>query len=48
LEADARDTAAEVVARYTKDPALRATLAAGQMIDWNLPPDEVQGVGFGV
>lgn len=43
-ETDARFTASEVVARYTDDPALRAVLTAGQMIDWNLPPDEVAWV----
>ena len=40
-EMDARETAAEVVARYTDDPALQAVLTSGQMIDWNLPGDEV-------
>ena len=30
-----------MVARFTDDPALRAVLGGGQMIDWNLPPDEV-------
>ena len=39
-ERDARETAADAAARFTDDPALRATLSSGQMIDWNLPGDE--------
>mmetsp|Transcript_33263 Transcript_33263/g.106074 ORF Transcript_33263/g.106074 Transcript_33263/m.106074 type:complete len:288 (+) Transcript_33263:289-1152(+) len=35
------DTAADVVAEYVADPALRALLAGGQMIDYNLPPGQV-------
>lgn len=37
----AKNTAEEEVKRFVKDKKLQALLAAGQMIDWNLPPGEV-------
>ena len=40
-EIGARESAAEVVSKYVSDPAAIAALAAGQMIDWNLPPGKV-------
>ena len=43
-ERDARETAAAAAARFTDDPALRATLSSGQMIDWNLPGDETSWI----
>eukprot|EP00951_Prasinocladus_malaysianus_P043999 scaffold558818_cov29-Prasinocladus_malaysianus.AAC.1 len=38
-----RRTAKELVNEYVTDPELRALLAGGQMIDWNLAPDKVKG-----
>ena len=43
-ERDARETAAAAAARFTDDPALRATLSSGQMIDWNLPGDDTSWI----
>eukprot|EP00218_Dolichomastix_sp_CCMP3274_P015508 CAMPEP_0170135816 /NCGR_PEP_ID=MMETSP0033_2-20121228/2706_1 /TAXON_ID=195969 /ORGANISM="Dolichomastix tenuilepis, Strain CCMP3274" /LENGTH=748 /DNA_ID=CAMNT_0010371433 /DNA_START=44 /DNA_END=2287 /DNA_ORIENTATION=- len=37
----AQRTATEAVSQYVEDPALRAILSAGQMIDWNLVPSKV-------
>eukprot|EP00958_Prasinococcus_capsulatus_P023947 scaffold3674_cov371-Prasinococcus_capsulatus_cf.AAC.4 len=34
-------TAEEQVAKFVKDPALRALLSGGQIIDWNLAPNRV-------
>lgn len=35
------ESAKVVVSKYVTDPAAVAALAAGQMIDWNLPPNKV-------
>ena len=40
-ERGAERTATDVVSKYVTDPAAIATLAAGQMIDYNLPPGQV-------
>ena len=36
-----RVTAEEGAAEHVESPALRAVLSGGQMIDWNMPPDQV-------